>query len=60
MATTSKRTVKRLARSRTERRRREYLELLQHCWPLLTLRDAHELRQEVPADSGPTECLNVP
>jgi len=46
MATTSKRTIKRLSLSRAERRRREYLELVQRCWPSLTLRDAHDLQPE--------------
>jgi hypothetical protein len=59
MATTLKRTVKRLSRTRAERRRREYLELVQQCWPLLTLRDAHDLRHETDADPVPVECLNV-
>jgi hypothetical protein len=60
MATTSKRTIKRLPLSRAERRRKEYLELVQRCWPSLTLRDAHDLRPETAGDGKQTGLLNVP
>jgi hypothetical protein len=60
MAATSKRPVKRLSLSRAERRRKEYLDLVQECWPQMTLRDAHDLRPESTVEAVRAESLNVP